>query len=151
MDAMVARLDVTSDKEKIFWSGNKELAGKTATEKGKTILEQTSGGKLIDGWDDLNNTFSWNPKDMEPHGWNFWGDVSSKYAQDAAGEIDVIQDFRKFPGGGPTWRGREWPTIVDEGRVTSINIFSMDETGTILDTMKVKPDSKAAAALFGGR
>lgn len=151
MDAIVARLDVTSDKEKMFWSGNKELAGKIATEKGKTILEQTSGGKVIDGWDDLNNTFSWNPKDMEPHGWNLWGDVSSKYSQDAAGEIDVIQDFKKFPGGGPTWRGREWPTIVDEGRVTSINIFSMDETGTILDTMKVKPDSAAAEALFGGK
>lgn len=103
---------------------------------------------MIDGWDDFNNTFSWNPNDMEPHGWNVWGDVSSKYSQDAAGEIDVIQDFKKFQGGGPTWREREWPTIVDEGRVTSINIFSMDETGTILDTMKVKPDSAAAAALL---
>jgi hypothetical protein len=151
MDAILGRLDVSSEKEKMFWSGNKELAGKIATEKGKTILEQTAGGKVIDGWDDLNNTFSWNKDDMPPHGWDLWGDVSSKYSKDAVGEIDVIQDFNKFPGGGPTWRGREWPTIVDEGRVKSINIFSMDETGIILDTITVKPDSAAAEALFGGK
>lgn len=150
MDAIVDRLDVSSDKEKMFWSGNKDLAAKIATEKGKTILEQTPGGKVIDGWKDLNNTFSWNKDDMAPHGWDLWGDVSAKYSKDAAGEIDVIQDFEKFPSGGPTWRGREWPTIVDEGKVTSINIFSMDRAGNILDTMKVKPDSAVAEKLFGG-
>ncbi|USX13980.1 hypothetical protein NHH88_30800 [Oxalobacteraceae bacterium OTU3CAMAD1] len=151
MDAIVSRLDVTSDKEKMFWSGNKDLAAKIATEKGKTILEQTPGGKVIDGWDDLNNTFSWNPADMEPHGWDLWGNVSSNYSKDALGEIDVIQDFEKFPGGGPTWRGREWPTIVNEGKVSSINIFSMDRSGNILDTMKVDPYGDAAEKLFGGK
>ena len=151
MDAIVARLEVTSEKEKMFWSGNKELAAKIATEKGKTILEQTPGGRVIDGWKDLNDTFSWNPADMEPHGWDLWGDVSSNYSKDAWGEIDVIQDFEKFPGGGPTWRGREWPTIVNEGKVSSINIFSMDRSGNIHDTMKVDPYGDAAEKLFGGK
>jgi hypothetical protein len=151
MEAIIERLDVTSDKEKMFWSGNKELAGKIATEQGKTILEQTPGGKVIDGWDDLNNTFSWDAKDMGPHGWDLWGDVSAKYSKDAVGDIDVIQDFKKFPAGGPTWRGSEWPTIVKEGQVTSINIFSMDGAGNILDTMKMEPNSDVAKKIFGGK
>ena len=134
MDAIIKRLDVTSDKEKMFWSGNKELAAKIAASRGKTILEQTPGGSVIDGWKDLNNTFSWNSADMPPHGWDLWGDVSAKYSKDATGEIDVIQDFAKsFPSGGPTWKAREWPTIVDEGKVTSMNIFGVDEKGNILD------------------
>lgn len=45
MNAIVDRLDVTSDKEKMFWSGNQDLAAKIATKKGKTILEQTAGAK----------------------------------------------------------------------------------------------------------
>lgn len=152
MDSIVERLDVTSDKEKMFWSGNKELAAKIAKEKGKTILELTPGGSVIDGWKDLNNTFSWLDKDMPPHGWDLWGDVSAKYSEDAVGEIDVIQDFEKsFPSGGPTWKGHEWPTIVDEGKVTSINIFGMDKKGNILDTTKIKPNGEIAKKLFGGK
>lgn len=152
MDAIIERLDVSSDKEKMFWSGNKTLAGKIATEKGKTILEQTPGGRVIDEWKDLNSTFSWDANDMAPHGWDLWGDVSAKYSRDATGEIEVIQDYAKsFPGGGTTWRGREWPTIVDEGKVTSINIIGMDSAGNIIDTMKIKPDSEIAEQLFKGK
>jgi hypothetical protein len=149
MNSIVERLDVTSDKEKMFWSGNKELAKKIATKKGKTILEQTPGGRVIDGWEDLNNTFSWDPKDIGPYGWDLWGDVSANYSRDAVGEIDIIQDFAKFPKGGPTWREREWATIVQEGRVSSMNIFGMDDAGDILDQMKIKPDSVKAEELFG--
>lgn len=152
MDAIVERLDVTSDKEKMFWSGNKELAAKIATERGKAILEQTPGGKVIDNWDELNKTFSWNAKEMAPHGWDLWGDVSAKYSKDASGEVDVIQDFAKsYPQGGPTWKGREWPTIVDEGKVSSLNILGVDSTGNIIDKMKLKPNSSMARDLFGGK
>jgi len=150
MNAIVDRLDVTSDKEKMFWSGNQDLAAKIATEKGKTILEQTPGGQVINKWDDLNNTFSWDKNDLGPHGWNLWGDVSEKYSKDAFGEIDIIQDMKKFPGGGDTWRGREWPTIVEEGKVTSMNIFGMDKEGNILETMTMAPDSDLAKSLFKG-
>ena len=152
MDAIVERLDVTSSKEKIFWSGNKKLAAKIAADRGKTILEQTSGGKVIDDWDELNSTFSWSAKDMGPHGWDLWGDVSAKYSKDASGEVDVIQDFAKsYPQGGPTWKGREWPTIVDEGKVTSLNIFGVDAAGNIIDMMKLKPNSSIARDLFEGK
>jgi len=58
--------------------------------------------------------------------------------------------MKKFPGGGDTWRGREWPTIVDEGKVTSMNIFSMDKDGNVLETISMAPNSDAAKALFKG-
>ena len=149
MKAIIARLDVTSDKEKMFWSGNKNLAGKIATEKGKIILEQTPGGKVIDGWEDLNKTFSWDAKDMGPHGWNLWGDVSTEYAKHATGDIEIIQDIEKFPAGGPTWRTREWTTIVDEGKVTSMKIYGMDKLGNILKSTTMEPDGAIAKNLFG--
>src|SRR5690606_35219697 len=54
MNSILQRLDVTSEKEKMFWSGNKELARKIAKDNGKIILEETPGGKVIDGWKDLD-------------------------------------------------------------------------------------------------
>lgn len=150
MDAIVARLDVTSDKEKMFWSGNKELARQIAKDTGKTILEETPGGKVADNWDDLNNAFSWDDKkDAGPYGWDLWGDISTNYSKDAMGEIDVIQDIKKFPAGGGIWRGQEWPTIKQTGRVTSMNIFGMDEVGNIVDQMKMSPRSAIANTIFG--
>lgn len=151
MDAIVERLDLTSSKEKMFWSGNKDLAREIAKSKGKIILEETPGGKVVDGWDELNSIFSWDKKDMKPHGWDLWGDISANYSKDAFGEIDVIQDIGKFPGGGDTWRGREWPTIVKEGKVSSMNIYGMDKAGNIIEAMKMEPSSAVAEKLFGGK
>lgn len=152
MNAIIQRLDVTSPKEKSFWSGNKDLARKIAKERGKIILEETPGGKVIDEWDDLNEAFPWDGTKMAPHGWDFWGEVSSLYSRGAVGEIDVIQDFEKsFPSGGPTWRGREWPTIVEEGKVTVMNILGMDKDGKLIEAMKVDPYGSIAEGLFGGK
>lgn len=148
MNQILKRLDVTSPKEKMFWSGNVKLAAKIAKEKGKIILEQTPGGRVIDDWNDLKVAFPWDNNKMGPYGWDFWGEVSSEYAKGAIGEIDVIQDVSKFPNGGPTWRGREWPTIFDERKVTVMNIFSMDDTGKVLEVMRVDPYSEAAKKLF---
>ena len=151
MTSILQRLDVTSEKEKMFWSGNKELARKIAKKNGKIILEETPGGKVIDDWEDLGEAFPWDGTKPGPHGWDLWGEVSATYSRGAVGEIDVIQDFEKsFPRGGLTWRGREWPTIVDEGKVTMMNIFGMDKAGNAVETMKIDPSSKIAEELFGG-
>jgi hypothetical protein len=151
MDAIIQRLDVTSPKEKMFWSGDKKLAARVATARGKTILEQTPGGQVIDDWGELNSTFSWDNKDMPPYGWDLWGNVSAEYSKGAVGEVDVVQAIKSFPSGGPTWKGREWPTIVSEGKVTLLNIVGMDDAGNVVETMKVKPDSVMAEKLFGGK
>jgi len=148
LDAIVLRLDVTSEKEKMFWSGDKKLAGKIATEKGKTILEQTAGGRVIDDWKDLNDAFTWDPKDMEPYGWDFWGKISANYSKDAAGEIDVIQNIKKFPNGGDIWRTNEWTTIKREKKVSLLNILLIDEDGKVLNQMKMEPNGDVANELF---
>lgn len=149
LDEIVSRLDVTSDKEKMFWSGRKELARKIAKDTNKTILEETAGGKVIDDWKDINGVFSWDSKDLGPHGWDLWGEVSENYAKDAKGAIDIIQSPDKFPKGGQTWMEREYPVILKARKVTSMNVYSMDEAGTILDQMKIDPQSDAAKTLFG--
>ena len=152
MDAIIERLDVSSDKDKVFWSGNKELAAKIAEENGKTILEQTSGGKVIDNWDDLNDSFSWEAGAMQPRAIDLWKSVSKNYSKGASGEIDIIQDFaKKFPKGGDVWRETEWPTIVNEGKVTSMNIFGMDASGNVIDSVKLEPDGDIARGLFGAK
>ena len=148
MDEIIRRLDVSSEKEKVFWSGNKELARKMAKERGKIILEETPGGKVIDGWEDLNETFSWDKTKMGPHGWDLWGAVSENYAKGVSGEIDIIQDVEKFPKGGDTWRGSEWPVIRDEKKVTAMNIFSMNKAGKEVEQLKVYADSELAKELF---
>jgi hypothetical protein len=151
MNSIINRLDVTSVKEKMFWSGNKGLAKKIAQERGKIILEQTPGGKVIDDWDDLNNTFTWDPRAMEPHGWDLWGTISAEYARHASGEIDIIQSVEKFPRGGDTWRGSEWTTIIRERKVALMNIFAMDAGGNVVEKMVMEPNSEVAKELFKGK
>lgn len=152
MDAIINRLDVSSDKEKMFWSGNKDLAAKIAEGNGKTILEQTAGGKVIDNWDDLNDAFSWKADAMEPKAIELWKGVSKNYSKGASGEIDIIQDYaKKFPRGGDVWRETEWPAIVGEGKVTSMNVFGMDAHGNIVDSMKMEPNGDIARDLFGAK
>ncbi|QJE01519.1 hypothetical protein HH212_17025 [Massilia forsythiae] len=58
----------------MFWFGRKELARQIAKDTDKTILEETAGGKVIDGWKDINDVFSWDLKDLGPHGWDLWGE-----------------------------------------------------------------------------
>ena len=133
----------------MFWSGRKELARQIAKDTNKTILEETAGGKVIDEWKDINGVFSWDPKNLGPHGWDLWGEVSENYAKDAKGSIDIIQSPDKFPKGGQTWMEREYPVILKAKKVTSMNVYSMDEAGKILDQIKIDPQSDAAKTLFG--
>lgn len=149
MQSIIDRLDVSSDKEKMFWSGDKDVAAKVALDSGKTILEQTAGGRVIDGWDDINKAFPWDDKKIGPHGWDFWGAVSSKYSKDAIGEIDIIQNGKKFPAGGDIWRGYEWPAIKDEEHVRMMNIFEVGKDGDVLRKLRIAPNSIGANYLFG--
>lgn len=150
LEKIIARLDVSSSKPKMFWSGDKQLAGEFAKNNGATILEQTPGASVIDNWKEINDVFSWNKSDMGPWGWDLWGEVSENYAKGASGIVDVIQTPFKFPKGGPTWLGREWPTIYAEGNVSSINIFSVAPDGQVLDSLSLDVLSDEAINLFGG-
>lgn len=150
MHCIIDRLDVSSEKEKMFWSGDKDVAAKIASKNGRTILEQTAGGRVIDGWDDINKAFPWDDKKLGPYGWDFWGTVSSEYSKDATGEINIIQYGKKFPAGGDIWRGYEWPTIKDEQQVSMMSIFEVDKQGNVLRNLRMSPNSMGANYLFGG-
>lgn len=150
MDEIIARLDVTSEKDKVFWSGDKKKARIFAKENGKTILEQTPGGRVIDDWDEINDAFSWDKSNMPPHGWDFWKEVSERYAKGAEGSIDIVQTADKFPGGGPTWRNKEWPVIRDCGKVDSMTIHKIDDAGSIIETMSLDPKNPATDSLSTG-
>jgi hypothetical protein len=149
LNDLIDRLDVSSNKEKVFWSGNKVEAAKYAEKNGKTILEQTVGGRVMDDWEELNNTYTWDNNDMPPHGWDLWGDISEKYAHDASGNIQVVQTAVKFPRGGPTWQGREWPSLYRNKEVGEITIFKIDDSGSIIDQLSVDSKSDLAIELFG--
>ncbi|MEO5933186.1 MAG: hypothetical protein ABIQ08_06515 [Duganella sp.] len=69
-DEVIKRLDVSSPKDgAVFWSGTAYQAEKTGQQDaarvlaeriGGVTLESTPGGRIIDGWDEVNHGFSWN-------------------------------------------------------------------------------------------
>lgn len=149
LDAIIERLDVSSSKEKVFWSGDVKLAGEYASKRGKTILEQTPGGSVINEWGELNDIFSWDANDMGPHGWDLWGGVSKNYADGATGDIETIQTADKFPAGGPTWKNKEWPSLFKNSEVGDITIHKIDNTGNVLESLTVDSKSNEALEFFG--
>jgi hypothetical protein len=153
MDELVSRLDLSSGKEKVFWSGNREAAGRLAEQSGRSVLESTPGGKVIDGWSELDQVFAWDGG-VPPRGPDFWGKVSAKYASDVKGRVELIQSGDRFPGGGTTFREHEWPQIrlrAQRGEVTDLVIHRIDDKGKVVETRRLDPLSPETDALFGGK
>lgn len=86
---------------------------------------------------------------MKPDGEALLGEISSKYSQDAVGQVDVIQSVNRFPHGGDTLRLRESPTIANGD--TGLNIFEVDGAGTVLEKLRIDPRGDAAVELFGAK
>jgi hypothetical protein len=56
----IKRLDVSSPKDgAVSWSGDPEEAQRFAEGIGGVTLETTSGGRIIDGWDEVNKGYPW--------------------------------------------------------------------------------------------
>lgn len=124
IDAIIARLDVTSPKDgAVFWSGDKDAAGEFARQRGGVTLETTAGGRVVDNWDLLNESLPW-----DSGGSDFWGNLSEKYSNGATGIVNVVQTPEKAAqGGGYTWKNREQPVLErlqERGIVTDI-IFNV--------------------------
>ncbi|WP_435237813.1 hypothetical protein ACR30L_09750 [Psychromonas sp. PT13] len=149
LNEIIDRLDVSSTKEKVFWSGDVKLAGDYAAKNGKTILEQTSGGKVINNWDELNDIFTWEKNDLGPYGWDLWGEVSTNYANGALGNIETIQTANRFPLGGATWKNRVWPSLYKNPYVDDITIKRVNSSGNIEESVTVYSKSDEALKLFG--
>ena len=137
---IIDRLDVSSPKDgAVFWSGTayqakitgqKDAARVFAEEIGGVTLETTSGGRIIDGWDRVNEGFPWNA-DYGPPPWasDLWGGVSEKYANAASGNINLIQTPNKLWDPTTIWHTQERPTLTylqKIGQVDDINIHVVD-------------------------
>ena len=118
---IVDRLDmsgVPKDKGGL-WSGDKDAAKAAAARDGKVLLETTKGGKVIDGWEYMQEKMPW-----ENGGKEVWGGVSEKYAGTLEGEVTVYQTPEAAArGGGFVFNQYEKPVIETNkrlGKVTDI-------------------------------
>ncbi len=116
--AIVDRLDVSSPRDKGFlWSGDKEAAGREAASRGGVTLEQTSGGRVIDNWDELDKAMPW-----DKGGEQVWGGTSRNYAGQLTGDVRSFQTLDRFPQGGYVFQHYELPEVkagLKSGRITS--------------------------------
>lgn len=139
-DEVVKRLDVSSPKDgAVFWSGTADQANKTgkpdaarafAEKIGGVTLETTPGGRIVDGWDEVNKGFAWN-EDKGPPPWasDLWADLSEKYAEGTSGVINVVQTPDRLWDPRTIWHKAEKPTLLERleaGKIDAINMHVVD-------------------------
>jgi hypothetical protein len=139
-DEVIKRLDVSSPKDKaVFWSGTAYQAEKTgqrdaarafAERIGGVTLETTPGGRITDGWDEVNKAMPWDEK-SGPGPWasDLWQGVSKKYANGVSGNVNLIQTPSKLWDPITIWHTQEKPTLEylqEMGQVGDIKIHVVD-------------------------
>jgi hypothetical protein len=129
-DGFIERLDVSTSKDgAVLWSGNQPAAQKFAEGIGGTTLEATPGGRVIDGWDEVNN-IPWNTgKGQAPGSGELWNGTSKKFAQSASGEVHVVQRPVKLWDQETVWHNIEKPEIIksmESGKVTKVNMYVLN-------------------------
>ena len=149
-DEVVKRLDVSSPKDgAVFWSGTADQAKMTgqqdaarafAEKIGGVTLETTPGGRVIDGWKEVNDKFAWNA-DSGPPPWSsqLWGGVSKKYAEGATGVVNLIQTPKKLWDPTTVWHTQEKPTLEylqEMGQISEIKIHVVDASSATQELPK---------------
>jgi hypothetical protein len=137
-DEVVQRLDVSSPKDgAVFWSGAKGEASNFAKDiklpngQKAVTLEDTVGGKVLDGWKDWDKKgYSWDGSNgaPPPHIKDLWVKVSNKYANNATGKVYSIQATDKLNNPKTIWNKVERPILEDrraEGLVSEIKIIEI--------------------------
>lgn len=138
---VIDRLDVSSPPDKAyFWSGSREGAHLKAEELADSVggvrLESTAGGRIVDGWSEVND-LPWNADKggTPPFSGELWGNLSGKYASGASGEVNTIQSAASYArGGGPTWLKDELPVLnksLANETVSKINVWQLDPDGSL--------------------
>lgn len=139
-DEVIKRLDVSSPKDgAVFWSGTagqaKDLgqpdAARAFAEKiGGVTLETTSGGRVIDGWPDINN-LPWDGSTgaSPPFSGPLWEAVSRKYAESTSGVVNVVQTPDRVWSPKTVWHNQEKPLLLDRletGKIDAIEMHIVD-------------------------
>ena len=122
VDAVVNRLDVSSPRDGGFlWSGNGPEAAAQAKAAGGITLEGTPGGRVIDGWDEINTNLPW-----DKGGEQLWGGASRNYAQGLSGKVRAVQTQEAYDnGGGFIYKNYELEQVnegLKSGRITSFDV-----------------------------
>ncbi|HVW50485.1 MAG TPA: hypothetical protein VHC91_08780 [Trinickia sp.] len=122
-------LDFSTNKDAaVFWSGpNMKTAQQWAQLHGKTTLEQTAGGKYLDGLNLFGKGSGMSGKQAA----EIWDVASVKFAQGASGDVNVfgtgakkMNDF----GSMRTWWRIEKPALIANPDVTSVTRLKKDGT-----------------------
>lgn len=139
-DEVVKRLDLSSPKDgAVFWSGTAHQAKMTgqqdaarifAEKIGGVTLETTPGGRILDGWDEVNNEYPWNAG-YGPPPWagQLWEEASEKYAKDTSGVVNLLQTPNKLWDPTTIWHTREKPMLLDrleQGKISEIKMHVID-------------------------
>lgn len=129
-DGFIERLDVSTPKDgAVLWSGNQPAAQKFAEGIGGTTLEATPGGRVINGWDEVNNIPWSTGKGQAPGSGELWNGTSKKFAQSASGEVHVVQRPVKLWDQETVWHNTEKPEIIksmESGKVTKVNMYVLN-------------------------
>ncbi len=131
-DDVIKRLDVSSPKDgAVFWSGTAYQAKVTgapdaarafAEKIGGVTLETTPGGRIIDGWDEVNKGMKWSPDDgAGPWASDLWKGVSKQYAEAASGVVNVVQTPNKLWDPITIWHTQEKPILLDRLNLNEID------------------------------
>jgi hypothetical protein len=123
-DRMASYFDTSSPPNgAYFWSGDgvKEQAAVIAQANGGTIMEQTPGGQVFDGWKGLDTMYTeWgngSALDQKP----IWEALSYKYASEVTGNVTYVHPSNYV---GKVWKKVEKPELIRRmrtGFVTSIS------------------------------
>ncbi len=136
-DEVIKRLDVSSPKDgAVFWSGDIDAARKFAESIGGVTLETTSGGRILDGWDEVNKGMAWAKYTGKPgpYARDLWVGVSKKYAEGVTGEVNTVQLASKLRDTYTVWHNAEKSIILDRlktGEVSKLNMYSLDGPGKL--------------------
>lgn len=136
-DEVIKRLDVSSPKDgAVFWSGDPKLAQRFAESINGVTLETTTGGRIIDGWDEVNKAYAWDPRFGDPpYGRDLWAGVSENYAKGVSGQVNAVQPPPKLWDEGTLWHNVEKPVIQNKlmtGEVTGINLNTVNSAGDFI-------------------
>jgi len=133
-EEVIKRLDVSSPKDgAVFWSGDPEEAQRFAEGIGGVTLETTSGGRIIDGWDEVNKGYPWDRYAGEegPYARDLWAGASEKYAEGAMGHVNAVQLPKKLWDDATLWHNLEKDVVRDKlqtGEVTGLNIYTINNS-----------------------
>lgn len=137
-DEVIKRLDVSSPKDgAVFWSGDPKAAQRFAESINGVTLETTAGGRIIDGWSEVNPpTYSWSRADgSPPYSRDLWAGASKKYAEGIAGHVNAVQTPGKLWDASSLWHNVEKPLFHDKlftGEVSGISMHTINNSGAFI-------------------